>query len=253
MIKFFRKIRKKLLAEKRFSKYLLYAIGEIILVVIGILIALQINNWNENTKSLKVEKTYYCKITEDLQVDIKNIDSSMVTLDKRLESTERFLKNLLKIQKDKAVIFKDFLPTFRYYKFIPTKAAIVDITSSGKLEKLRSQILKKRILNHYTAQDNATTIIDINYNALTEKLFNVEKYTDLGFQEIPQYQNIFDAELQGLLSSTQWQQKPNDELFIKIKDVMVFNMITGQREKELLKSIKADAQELNELLVENCN
>ena len=50
MIKFFRKIRKSLLTENRFSKYLLYAIGEIILVIIGILFALQINNWNENNK-----------------------------------------------------------------------------------------------------------------------------------------------------------------------------------------------------------
>ena len=63
------------------GKYFKYAIGEIILVVIGILIALQINNWNENKKSAKQEQTYYCKIAEDLQVDIKNIDSSLVTID----------------------------------------------------------------------------------------------------------------------------------------------------------------------------
>jgi len=53
MIKFFRKIRQKLLSENKFSKYLIYAIGEIILVVIGILIALQINNWNEQSKAKK--------------------------------------------------------------------------------------------------------------------------------------------------------------------------------------------------------
>ena len=46
MIKFFRKIRQQLLAENRLGKYLIYALGEIVLVVIGILIALQINNWN---------------------------------------------------------------------------------------------------------------------------------------------------------------------------------------------------------------
>ncbi|RNC87986.1 MAG: hypothetical protein ED556_02005 [Winogradskyella sp.] len=50
MIKFFRRIRQKLVVENRFSKYLIYALGEIVLVVIGILIALQINNWNENNK-----------------------------------------------------------------------------------------------------------------------------------------------------------------------------------------------------------
>ncbi|WP_245603281.1 DUF6090 family protein, partial [Maribacter antarcticus] len=50
MIKFFRKNRQKSLTENKFSKYLIYAIGEIILVVIGILIALQVNNWNEESK-----------------------------------------------------------------------------------------------------------------------------------------------------------------------------------------------------------
>jgi|TARA_R110002020_G_scaffold396281_1_gene606303 sensor domain CHASE-containing protein len=50
MIKFFRKIRQRMLSESKFSRYLLYAIGEIILVVIGILIALQINTWNEERK-----------------------------------------------------------------------------------------------------------------------------------------------------------------------------------------------------------
>ncbi|APY08296.1 hypothetical protein BWZ20_08280 [Winogradskyella sp. J14-2] len=253
MIKFFRKIRYKLLSERKTSRYLKYAIGEIILVVIGILIALQINNWNEQKKAKQQEQTYYCKIAEDLQVDIKNIDSSLVTIDERLKSTERFLKNLLKIQTDKQVIFKDFIPTFRYYKFIPTKPAIVDITSSGKLETLRNQALKNRILSHYTEQDNALQIIDINDKAHIQKIIEIEKFADFGFQEVPEYQSIFDEELQGLLSSTQWQQNPKDELFIKIKDAMILSIIRSDREKELLKAIKTDAEELNSLLIENCD
>lgn len=253
MIKLFRKIRQNLLMENKTSKYFKYAIGEIILVVIGILIALQINNWNENQKSVKLEKTYYCKIAEDLQVDIRHIDSSLVTIDLRIESTERFLKNLLKIQKDKQIIFKDFIPTFRYYKFIPTKPAIVDITSSGKLETLRNQTLKNRILSHYTEQDNALMIIDINDKAHIQKIIDIENFADFGFQEIPQYQNLFDQELQGLLSSTQWEQNPKSELFVKVKDAMILNIIRSDREKELLKTIKADAEDLNSLLVKNCN
>ena len=50
MINLFRKTRQKLIKENRVSKYLLYAIGEILLVMIGILMALQVNNWNINTK-----------------------------------------------------------------------------------------------------------------------------------------------------------------------------------------------------------
>ncbi|WP_073571144.1 DUF6090 family protein [Algoriphagus zhangzhouensis] len=55
MLSFFRKIHQKLLSQNRVTQYLAYAIGEIILVVIGILIALQVNNWNENRKNGEIE------------------------------------------------------------------------------------------------------------------------------------------------------------------------------------------------------
>ena len=69
MIKFFRRIRQKLLSENKFSKYLFYAIGEIILVVIGILIALQINNWNENRKELKHQNFLFAQLLSDAKAD----------------------------------------------------------------------------------------------------------------------------------------------------------------------------------------
>lgn len=68
MIKFFRKIRQQLLTENKFSKYFIYAIGEIILVVIGILIALQINNWNENQK----QKDFAKKLLLDIKISLLN-------------------------------------------------------------------------------------------------------------------------------------------------------------------------------------
>jgi len=71
MIKFFRKIRQKLLTENKFSKYLLYAIGEILLVVIGILIALNVNNFNENRKQEAKIIEALKEIHRDLSDDIK--------------------------------------------------------------------------------------------------------------------------------------------------------------------------------------
>ncbi len=73
MIKFFRKIRQKLLSENRFNKYLIYAFGEIILVVIGILIALQINNWNESNQNRKKVDKLLVKIQKDIKTDISQI------------------------------------------------------------------------------------------------------------------------------------------------------------------------------------
>ena len=69
MIKFFRKIRQQLLTENRTTKYLIYAIGEIILVMIGILLALQVNNWNE----LRKQRLEEVQILKNIQLDYQNV------------------------------------------------------------------------------------------------------------------------------------------------------------------------------------
>ena len=71
MLKFFRKIRMQLLSENKLSRYLIYALGEIFLVVIGILIALQINNWNNGKIERKEEKKSYLNIKRQI-LDDKN-------------------------------------------------------------------------------------------------------------------------------------------------------------------------------------
>jgi hypothetical protein len=81
MIKFFRKIRQGLIAESKFSKYLLYAIGEIVLVVIGILIALQLNLNSENRKLDAERKGYYHQLLDDLNKDKAYIEETIATLD----------------------------------------------------------------------------------------------------------------------------------------------------------------------------
>ena len=75
MIKFFRKIRQKMLTENKFSKYLIYAIGEIVLVVIGILIALQINNWNEQRKKNQTYLNILKAVKSDMMIDTTGIAS----------------------------------------------------------------------------------------------------------------------------------------------------------------------------------
>lgn len=73
MIKFFRNIRRNLLGEAKTGKYLKYAIGEILLVMIGILLALQVNNWNENRKSRQIENTLLTELHKSVEEDIDRI------------------------------------------------------------------------------------------------------------------------------------------------------------------------------------
>ncbi|WP_282124701.1 DUF6090 family protein [Algibacter mikhailovii] len=77
MIKFFRKIRQQLLSENKFSKYLIYAIGEIVLVVIGILIALSINNRNEEKKLDIVEVNILKGIRQNILMDTIDINHNI--------------------------------------------------------------------------------------------------------------------------------------------------------------------------------
>ena len=102
MLKFFRKIRYNLMenptsakasAGTKTGKYLKYAIGEIILVVIGILIALQINNWNEKRKLQNTTKSVYSIIKTDLITDIENIDKVLNNSVRRDSILKRIINN----------------------------------------------------------------------------------------------------------------------------------------------------------------
>ena len=77
MIKFFRQIRYNLMEQNKTSKYFKYAIGEIVLVVIGILIALQINNWNQNRLNENLESQYYKRLLEDLREELVILQSTL--------------------------------------------------------------------------------------------------------------------------------------------------------------------------------
>ncbi|HDZ05935.1 hypothetical protein LCGC14_0122210 [marine sediment metagenome] len=90
MIKFFRRIRYDLFDKNKTGKYIKYAIGEIILVVIGILIALQINNWNENKKLVTKTQVYYVQLLDDLNNDILSVENSIHEFNNHLKEYEDY-------------------------------------------------------------------------------------------------------------------------------------------------------------------
>ena len=121
------------MSENKTGKYLKYAIGEIVLVVIGILIALSINNWNEIRKEKLQELAYSCKIKEDLESDKNSISIIIEGIEERLKICKQLLLKLHSTPKDKSIIMDDYLRAVRSDVFYPNKSAITDITSSGKL------------------------------------------------------------------------------------------------------------------------
>lgn len=94
MIKFFRKIRHNLLIENKTGKYFKYAIGEIVLVVIGILIALQINNWNEENKINKIRTLKLSQIESDLRADVVSLEEGILIKEKEIATLKNYHERL---------------------------------------------------------------------------------------------------------------------------------------------------------------
>lgn len=95
MIKLFRNIRQNLLTEGKTTKYLKYAIGEIILVVIGILIALQINNWNNDNIERELELNMLSEILTNLEKDVFNFNSKITINEKAIKNNSAVLEHLI--------------------------------------------------------------------------------------------------------------------------------------------------------------
>tara|TARA_R110002074_G_scaffold231282_2_gene402869 strand:- start:4200 stop:4949 length:750 start_codon:yes stop_codon:yes gene_type:complete len=147
MIKFFRKIRQNLLMENKTSKYFKYAIGEIILVVIGILIALQINNWNENKKQEITTKNYL----EALKIELVGNSKKMELISKRARRDLKIAVKLLKDLNNESVRIDNeymnhtgLIPIFKYEL---GNSVLLDIVSSGALDNLPNKDLKRKILS----------------------------------------------------------------------------------------------------------
>lgn len=137
MIKFFRHIRKRLLSENKFSKYLLYAIGEIILVVIGILIALQINNWNEERNLNKQESLYVDRLLLENQQDLFTFTKSIEDLKKGNQTIKDLANALNDIDIEDALLLKsakDYLIYGCHYPFFnPSTSTFEDLSSTGNI------------------------------------------------------------------------------------------------------------------------
>ncbi|RDK87026.1 DUF6090 family protein [Marinirhabdus gelatinilytica] len=148
MIKFFRHIRQRLIRENRFSKYLLYAIGEIILVVIGILIALQINNWNEGRKERAAEKATLAILLEDLQA-AENFSQEYITSEQHyLDILETILHkdSIVTVLKDETKTTAYFNKAFWDFEIqVPVINTYSDLKNAGKIAIIKNNEIRDRL------------------------------------------------------------------------------------------------------------
>ena len=143
MLKFFLKIRQNLLSEGKTTKYFKYAIGEIILVVIGILIALSINNWNENRKERAQEQELLLQLQSEYQSNLEQLDEKTQIREQTISASLKLIHYIDHPEiSNKDSIIKHIALTCVNPTFDPI---VNDINSSGRIQLLQNVNLKERL------------------------------------------------------------------------------------------------------------
>lgn len=209
MLQFFRKIRRQLLSRNRIPQYALYALGEIFLVVIGILIAVQINAWNEERKSIREEASLLLKLSRD-------IESNRLLI---MESIQYDSMSILAI--DQMIhTFENDLPFQEYdgSKMAGAISAAPPFLKSSTMETIRAKGVD--IIRSDAIREQALNLFDVEYNKLVE-MYKVDQNSS----------NVEDAYLLKHFRRS-FEEKgglfPNDYSFI-LNDPEILNILARRK------------------------
>ncbi|MEM9000636.1 MAG: DUF6090 family protein [Bacteroidota bacterium] len=203
MIQFFRRIRKKLLSENKFKKYLLYAVGEIILVVIGILIALQVNNWNNEKNDREKEALLLKQIHRDFKSNKKQLDSIVLINKTKQRALTIFIDELLARPDSSAIdtLLKYADDIFEIKTFNPSNGAVQALISSSSFELIQNDALRDLLISwqdvyqDYSEEEQLERTIQIqDFAPYMRKHFNfLRPYSKPNLEVIKtvEFQNIF--------------------------------------------------------------
>lgn len=165
MIKFFRSIRQNLLMENKTGKYLKYAFGEIILVVIGILIALQINNWNSFKKDRQIEKQYLKNFLVEMHIDSTFLNGYWAsTYPKKIEGLQlarQYQKYDTEVNDTTAFLTSVGIGgALSRTNLFENKSTYNDIISTGNIRLIQDRNIRNQILNYYTLSSNTVAYME---------------------------------------------------------------------------------------------
>ena len=212
MIKFFRKIRQNMIKENKFSKYILYAIGEIILVVIGILIALSINNWNENRKSNNKSYNYLQRLYDDIENVSKDVDFSIKDTERKQKYSIMVLEALesKELPVSKKEDFDRYLK--QYYQFqitIQNANTFNEMMSSGDVNLIKSKWLRSEFSNLASIREFIMEVNQSNHNAYKINIDLFQKHVRYHVQNV-------DTDSTKVTATYNFDAMANDSIFVNL-------------------------------------
>lgn len=162
MLKFFRSIRKKLMKQNKIRTYLFYAIGEILLVVIGILIALQVNNWNQNRLDSAAAANAQVRMVNDLYEELTDMESTLsyikIVREYALKAISVFEMGVLSDETSPDSFLIDLYQASQVTDNQQSNSTYLELLASGKIGFIENDSLRSSIISHYS-YDWTTSIV----------------------------------------------------------------------------------------------
>jgi hypothetical protein len=254
MLVFFRKIRKAVFEEGRIGNYLLYAVGEIILVVIGILIALQINTWNEERKTRRLESIYYCKLLEDVRLDQLLLKTLAAENDDRIKGNNRLISLLQAKRPSRKAVMLAMRETIAKttFTFKPSMSAFEDIKSSGNLSILSDVALKDKLINYYSLLEGYRDLLDVNSDAAVAMYYRVDKnFEEIGWQELAFVKNEMDSSMIDV-KALEEETYRSGETIRQLMNESIYYLYTNARKKQLYETMAEQVVDMENALAGKC-
>ena len=182
MVNIFQKIRKQLFSKNKVSQYLLYAIGEIILVVLGILIALKINNINTNKVNEQLEVNYLSAISDNLGEDILDLEERLAKDSLHLTAYTQLIQAFsVDSIKSNELALKFIIHNSAVINYFnPQNSVFEEMKSSGKLNLITGEALRFAILEYYNQSNKVVASQKVNNQYILEnKQASIDKYLDM--------------------------------------------------------------------------
>ena len=236
MIKFFRKIRYDLMEKNKTGKYLKYAIGEILLVMVGILLALQVNNWNEQRKINAQEQEILEGLDSEFTINFNRLEKVLQLHENSIENANEimtyFNTNISSIPNAKFDSLQ--FHTQNVWTFNPRKGLLNSVITSGQIN-LISNIELKNLLASFEDMVNDTSEEVQEISFLGQRFYTItSEYIDIGKQNALGYSTYVNEGF----------QSDYNRFF---KDIRIYNIINNEttwsydllgEEREIMTSIK---------------
>ncbi|MEP7322443.1 MAG: DUF6090 family protein [Saprospiraceae bacterium] len=254
MMKFLRSVRQNVIDNGNLKKYLLYASGEILLVMIGILLALRVNQWNDNRKEQTLEQTYYCKLREDIQQDSLQIDKMILENNDRIHQCNLMIHLLQSGNPDPYDLARAEVGSISKttFTFKTSTAAFEDLKSSGNLKILRDHAIKDSLIHYYATLAGYIDVIDVNSDYTVALYYDPSKdFRDLGWQYLAHTRAVLDTTLVNP-QALDIYPFPSPGIRKQLLSDAIFFLTTNGRKAQWYQIMKAEIMRMYALLKQKC-